>query len=161
MRLRPDSGEGRLAHALCLYWTEKNYEAALSELELAARLLPNDAEIDFFASAIRRRQGRWSAAVAGMERASARDPRNALLAREVLLTEWLVRDWAGAARGGDRAVALAPDLPLLRVERSYVDIWSKGDLAPLRAALAAVPAGLDPDGEVTLARWMGPCWSAT
>jgi len=87
-----------------------------------------------------------------MERASARDPRNALLAREVLLTEWMVRDWAAAARGGDRAVALAPDLPLLRVERSYVDIWSKGDLAPLRAALLAIPAGSDPDGEVTLAR---------
>jgi serine/threonine-protein kinase len=153
LRLRPDLGEGRLAHALCLYWTEKNYEAALRELELAARLLPNDAEIVFFASAVRRRQGRWSAAIAGMESASARDPRNALLAREVLLTEWMVRDWAAAVRGGDRAVALAPDLPLLRVERSYVDIWSKGDLTPLRAALSAVPAGLDPDGEVTLARW--------
>ena len=153
LRLQPDLGEGRLAYALCLYWTEKNYDAALRELEVAARLLPNDAEIDYFASAIRRRQGRWSAAIAGMERASARDSRNALLAREVLLTEWMVRDWAAAARGGDRAVALAPDLPLLRVERSYVDIWSKNDLAPLRAALSAIPAGLDPDGEVTLARW--------
>jgi TolB-like protein/class 3 adenylate cyclase len=153
LRLQSDLGEGRLAHGLCLYWTEKNYDAALHELELAARLLPNDAEIDLFESAIRRRQGQWSAAIAGMERASARDPRNALLAREVLLTEWMVRDWAAAARGGDRAVALAPDLPLLRVERSYVDIWSRNDLAPLRAALNAVPVGLDPDGEVTLARW--------
>lgn len=153
LRLQPDLGEARMAHALCLYWTEKNYEAALKELELAAHLLPNDAEVVFFASAIRRRQGLWSAAIAGMERASARDPRNALLAREVMLTDWMVRDWAAAARGGDRAVALAPDLPLLRVERSYVDVWLNGDLAPLGAALAAIPAGLDPDGEATLARW--------
>src|ERR1051325_6773159 len=153
LRLRPDLAEGRLAYGLCLYWTEKNYDAALRELELADHLLPNNAEIEFFASAIRRRQGRWNAAIAGMERASARDPSNALLAREVLLTAWMVRDWATAARGGDRAVALAPDLPLVRVERSYVDIWSKNDLAPLRAALSAIPPGTDPDGEVTLARW--------
>jgi TolB-like protein len=153
LRLQPDLAEGRLAYGLCLYWTEKNYAAALRELEIAGRLLPNNVEVEFFASAIHRRQGQWSEAIAGMERAASRDPRNALLAREVLLTEWMVRDWAAAARGGDRAVALAPDLPLLRVERSYVDIWSRGDLAPLRAALAAVPSGLDPDGEVTLARW--------
>lgn len=153
LRLRPDSGEGRLAYALCLYWTEKDYKAALREMEVARRLLPNDAEIDYFTGAIRRRQGQWGEAVASMDRASARDPRNALFAREVLLTRWMVRDWPTAARGGDRAVALAPDLPLLRVERSYVDIWARGDLGPLNAALAAVPAGLDPDGEVTLARW--------
>jgi serine/threonine-protein kinase len=153
LRLQPNLAEARLAYGLCLYWTEKNYEAALRELELADRLLPNNSEIQFFSSAIRRRQGRWSAALAGMERASASDPRNALLAREILLTAWMVRDWTTAARSGDRAVALAPDLPLLRVERSYVDIWSKGDLAPLRAALSAIPAGSDPDGEVTLARW--------
>lgn len=72
-----------------------------------------------------------------------------------MLTNWMVRAWPKAARGGDRAVALAPDLPLLRVERSYVDIWSRGDLQPLNAALAAIPTGLDPDGEVTLARWDG------
>ena len=29
MRLQPDSGEGNLARALCLYWTEKKYEIGL------------------------------------------------------------------------------------------------------------------------------------
>jgi tetratricopeptide (TPR) repeat protein len=122
-------------------------------MKIAARLLPGDAEIDFFSGAIRRRQGQWNESLASMQRALAGDPRNVLIAREILLTQSVVRDWPAAARAGDRAVALAPDLPLLRVERSYVDIWSKGDLAPLRAALAVVPPGVDPDGEITLARF--------
>jgi TolB-like protein len=153
VRLRPNSGEGNLARALCLYRTEKDYEAALAEMKIAARLLPGDAEIDFFSGAIRRRQGQWKEALASMQRALASDPRSVLIAREILLTQSVVRDWPAAAFAGDRAVALAPDLPLLRVERSYVDIWSKGDSAPLRAALAAVPPGVDPDGEITFARF--------
>jgi len=153
LKLQPDLGEGHLAYGLCLYWTEKDYVTALHELDIARKLRPNDAEIDYFTGAIRRRQGQWGEAVANIERASARDPRNSLFAREVLLTRWMVRDWSAAARGGDRAVALAPDLPLLKVERSYVDIWARGDLGPLNAALAAIPAGIDPDGEVTLAHW--------
>ncbi len=153
LRLQPNLAEGNLARALCLYWTEKNYEAALREMEVAARLSPGNAEIDFFSGAIRRRQGRWKEALANMQRAVARDPRNNLMAREILLTNCLMRDWKGAARAGNRAVALAPDLPMLRVERSYVDIWARGDVKPLRADLAAVPPGVDPDGEVTYARW--------
>ena len=153
VRLSPDSGEGNLARALCLYWTEKNYEAALREMEIAGRLLPSDGQVDFFSAAIRRRQGRWGDALAGMKRAQSRDPRSNLIAREILLTECLLRDWKNAERAGARAVALAPDLPMLRVEKSYVDIWAKGDLAPLRADLAAVASGVDPDGEVTYARW--------
>ena len=45
LRLQPNLGEGYIARALCLYWTENNYEAALRELETAARLLPNAAEV--------------------------------------------------------------------------------------------------------------------
>ena len=153
LQLNPDLGESHVARALCLYWTEKDYEPALRELEVARRLLPNDTEIDFWSGAIQRRQGHWAKAVAAMERAAARDPRNALFAREVMLTNFMVRDWPASIRGGDRAVALAPDLPLLRVERSFVDLWARRDLRPLDAALAAVQTGLDPDGEVTLARW--------
>ncbi len=153
LRLRPDSGEGNLARALCLYRTDKDYEAALREMRVAARLLPGSAEIDFFSGAIRRRQGQWIDALAHMDRALVLDPRSIVIAREILLTQCLLRDWPAAARAGDRAVKLAPDLPLLRVEKSYVDIWSRGDLTPLHSVLATVSPGVDPDGEITLARW--------
>ena len=153
LRLRPDSGEGKLAHALCLYWTEKNYGAAPQELEVAARLLPGNAEVDLFTGAIRRRQGRWNQALTSMRRSLARDPRSVQVAREIMLTDYMVRDWPTAARDGARAVGLAPDLPLLQVEKGYGAVWSNGELGPVRTALAAAPAGDDPDGEITFARW--------
>ncbi len=151
--LQPGLGEGHLARGLCLYWTEKKYEAALQELEVAGRAIPGNAEIDLFSGAIRRRQGRWSQALASMRQALARDPRAVLIAREIMLTDIMLRDWTAAARDGERALALTPNQPMLQVEKSYVPVWASGDLAPLRTVLAAVPSGVDPDGEITFARW--------
>lgn len=153
LRLRPDLGEGHLARALCFYWTQKDYDGALRELETASRLIPNDVEAESIRGFIRRRQGRWNEAVLALENALARDPRNGQVAGELFATRYAIRDWPGAARAGERAMAVALDLPTLRVNRSYVDLWGRGDLGPLRDALAAVPAGLDPDGSVTLANW--------
>ena len=153
LRLRPDLGEGHLARALWHYWTQKDYEGALRELAITARLLPNEAEVEAIRGYIRRRQGRWGDALKALEQSISRDPRNGQIAGELFATRYAVRDWAEAARAGERAMAVALDLPTLRVNRSYVDFWSRGDLASIRAALAVVPSGLDPDGSVTLAAW--------
>jgi serine/threonine protein kinase len=53
LRLQPNLGEAYVARALCLYWMENNYEAALRELETAARLLPNAVEVEEFSGFIR------------------------------------------------------------------------------------------------------------
>ena len=153
LRLRPDLGEGHLARGLCLYWTEKDYAGALRELEVAAQLLPNNSEIDRYNGAIRRRQGHWSGAVESMTRALLRDPRSAQTARELMRTECLLRDWPAAARVGARAVAIAPDNLLLQFEKCSIDFWWHGDLRPVRSVLETVPAGVDPDGVLTLTRW--------
>jgi tetratricopeptide (TPR) repeat protein len=102
---------------------------------------------------IRRRQGRWSEAVAALEHSITRDPRNGQIAGELFATRYAMRNWPEAARAAERAMAVALDLPTLRVNRGYVDFWARGELASIRNALGAVPAGLDPDGSVTLARW--------
>ncbi len=125
----------------------------MRELAVAARLMPGNAEIDLFTGAIRRRQGRWTQALADMRSALARDPRSVMTAREIMLTDCMLRDWPSAARDGAHAVGLSPDLPMLQVETGYVDVWARQDLAPLRSVLAVVSAGEDPDGEITFARW--------
>jgi TolB-like protein/class 3 adenylate cyclase len=153
LRLQPDLGEGHLARALCLYWTERAYDDALHELEIAGNLLPNDADIPFFTVGILRRQGRWNEAMASMEQALSRDPRNALFMSELANTECMLRRWSAAARAAGRAAALASDLPTLRIEKSYIDFWLSGDLAPLRATLAEIPESVDPDGVATRTRW--------
>ena len=64
-----------------------------------------------------------------------------------------LHDWPAAAAAGDRAVALAPDSASLRVSRAGVEFWMRQDPAPMRALLAALPAGAATDGNITLARW--------
>ena len=152
LRLRPDLGEGHHALAMYLYWTQKDYEAALRELELAGKFLPNNAEIEADVAYIRRRQGRWRDALNALSRTIERDPRDASVAHEYLRTVCSVGDWANAIPAAERAVALAPDAPVVVIDARYVRFWAKGDLEPLRAALAELPPSVDPDGVVTVAR---------
>src|SRR4029077_1473714 len=59
LRLSPTLGEAHMALGLCLYWGEKNYNAALKEFEIAAQISPSNAEIYDYVGGIYRRQGRW------------------------------------------------------------------------------------------------------
>jgi serine/threonine protein kinase/tetratricopeptide (TPR) repeat protein len=153
LRLQPNLGEAYVARALCLYWMENNYEAALRELETAARLLPNAVEVEEFSGFIRRRQGRWREARAGLERARALDPRDSIILG-LFATDYFLRDWTAAKKTSEAALAVATGPPtLLRIEKAYLKLWSANDLGPLLEAVAAAPAGYDPDGAVTLARW--------
>jgi TolB-like protein/Flp pilus assembly protein TadD len=152
LRLQPDLGEGHWALALYLYWTQKDYETALRELEIAGKLLPNEGEIQADVAYIRRRQGRWRDALHMLNQTIGRDPRNASIAHEYFRTLCFVRDWVNAVPAAERAVALAPDSPVVIVDARYVNFWSKGDLEPLQAALAALPPTVDPDGFVTVTR---------
>ena len=153
LRLQPDLGEGHVALALCLYWIDDDYEQALKEFDLASRTLPNDSGLPRLVGAIRRRQGRWSDALARFREADALNPRDAQLAYERANTYGFLHNWPEAARLLDRAKTLAPDVLYPKIFRGYVDLWWKGDTAPLKSALARIPAGVDPDGLVTLARW--------
>jgi len=68
-------------------------------------------------------------------------------------TECMLRRWSTAANFEGRAAALEPDRPTLRIDKSYIDLWLRGDLAPLVTTLAGIRSGVDPDREVTRARW--------
>ncbi len=153
LRLQSDLGEGYLARAMCRYRLERDFDGALRELATAARLLPGSEEVEMFTAYIIRRQGRLREAVAILERVQQRDPRNAHLAGEIGSTCGSYRDWPAAAVAWDRAAKLAPDVPLNRFRRGLIDFFANGHLALARAGLAAIPASVDPDGYVTLARW--------
>ncbi|MFN2476232.1 MAG: hypothetical protein ABR526_07835 [Chthoniobacterales bacterium] len=153
LRLKPDLADAHHARGMCLYWIDKDYDGALFELENARRLLPNNADVIADIAYIRRRQGRWQEARVGLESALNVDPGNAAIAHEYMRTLCNLRDWTAATRAAQRAVALAADSAVIRVQAAYVDFWAKGDLTPLFSALAAIPSSFDPGGDITLARW--------
>lgn len=153
LRLQPDLGEGHLALGLYFYYEQIDYDAALRELALAARALPNDGDVGLFIAAINRRRGHLTEAIAAYERALAIDPRNSVAIYDASQTYFGLRDWQNAARGLDRVLALAPDSPNVMIQRAYIDYFWKGTTAPIKAALDKIAADVDPDGIVTYARW--------
>ena len=98
LRLSPTLGEAHMALGLCLYWGEKNYDAALKEFEVAAATSPNNAEIYTYVGGIYRRQGRWRESVASFERALSLDPRNDDVAFLAGNNHLFLRDWPARYR---------------------------------------------------------------
>ena len=153
LRLEPNLGEGHVALALYHYYMESDYEAALRELDLAGHLLPNDGDVGLYTAAIERRRGHWNEALAAYQRAEAVDPRNSVMLYDASQTYFGLRDWRTAAERMDRVLALFPDSFNVKIQRSYIEYFWKGDTAPIKTALESLPPNLDPDGVVTFARW--------
>ena len=153
LQLRPDLGEGHLAFGLYYYWAEANYDKALEEFAVAAKALPNDSEVGYFAAAIRRRQGRWNENIELLKKTQSIDPGNANVAEELAYTYGFLHDWPEAARMHERWTALVPDSVNAKIKRAYVDFWSQGSTAALKEVLGKIPPAVDPAGLVTTARW--------
>jgi tetratricopeptide (TPR) repeat protein len=153
LRLQPDLAEAHLALGQCLYWMDENYEAALKELTIAARLAPNNAEVGVLVAAIQRRQGRWQESLDGYQRIEKLDPQNPNIVRNLLFTNTALRRWPEAARAAERWRAMAPDSLVAKIQAGYIDFWWKGETRSLKNLLAPIPVGTDPDGIVTSCRW--------
>jgi tetratricopeptide (TPR) repeat protein len=153
LRLSPTLGEAHMALGLCLYWGEKNYDAALKEFEVAAATSPNNAEIYNYVGGIYRRQGRWRESVVSFERALSLDPRNCNIAFFVGNNHLFQRDWSAATACYNRALKIAPDFGLPKVGLAYLEVFRNNNPAAGGKILQNIPAGPDPDGELALARW--------
>ncbi len=153
LRLSPTLGEAHMALGVCLYFGEKKYDAALKEFEVAAATSPNNAEIYTYVGGIYRRQGRWRESVASFERALSLDPRNRHIAMLAGNNHLFLRDWPAATACYNRALEIAPDGAGAKIGLAYLEVVRNGNPAAGGKILQNIPAGLDPDGYVALARW--------
>ncbi len=153
LRLQPNLAEAHFALGQCIYWMEKDYDRALEQFEIASRLSPSSGDTDRLIAAIKRRQGKWEESLEAYERVAKLDPQNPNIVRELLFTNTSMRRWPEAARWGERMRAMAPASLVAKMQSGYVDFWWKGDTQLLKSLVDKVPAGIDPDGVVTSARW--------
>jgi len=153
LRLSPTLGEAHMALGLCLYWEEKNYDAALKEFEVAAATSPNNAEIYGYVAGIYRRQGRWRESVASFERAMSLDPRNREVAFLAGNNHLFMRDWSAATACYNRALEIKPDSVLPKIGLAYLEVFRNGNPAAGSNILQNIPASIDPYGMVTFGRW--------
>ena len=151
VRLSPSLGEAHMALGLCLYWGDKNYDAALKEFEVAAASSPNNSEIYNYVAGIYRRQGRWRESVASFGRAQSLDPRNVESAFLAGNNHLFMRDWPAAAACYNRALEIAPDSMGPRINLAYLEGVQNGNAVAGSKILQSIPAGRERD--VALVRW--------
>jgi TolB-like protein/Tfp pilus assembly protein PilF len=134
-RLRPDAGETHLARAQHLYRGYLDYPAALAELEIARRTLPNEAQIYALQGYITRRQGKHEESLRHLERALELDPRNFLTLTQLGVSYQRLRRYREAAAIYDRALSIYPDNLDAQLARADLDISWKADTRAYRRLL--------------------------
>jgi tetratricopeptide (TPR) repeat protein len=136
-----------------MYWGDKDYPAALEEFSVAATTSPNEPDILNYIAGIQRRQGLWRESLATYQRAQDLDPRNRQMIILAAIDHLLVRDWPGTRACYNRALKIAPDSAYAKVGLAYLEVFQNNDPAAGSRILQNIPAGIDPDGMVTVARW--------
>ena len=127
--LQPDSPEAHLALGFSLYYGDRDYNAALNELAIAQRGLPNDAQISLVIGAIQRRQGHWAESTANLEKAASLSPNDTWVLLNLAYNYWMLRDYEAANRVVDRGLAIEPRSISLWELKSGIAIDEKGDFS--------------------------------
>ncbi|HEV2606394.1 MAG TPA: tetratricopeptide repeat protein [Xanthomonadaceae bacterium] len=138
LALQPDLGEGHLALALYWYWGHRDYAQALQQLDIVRKSLPNSATIALVSGAIERRQGHWDEAIVNFQRAAVLDPRSSYALDQLAVAFTDLRRYAEADQVYVRAVAATRDPTDELVTQALNTVLWKGDLSPLRAAVASL-----------------------
>ena len=149
LRLRPEMGEGHLALAFYHYYSARDYEAAVHELILAQRALPNESDVASALGIIERRRGRWEESILHLERARQLDPRNFSALWNLSETLTYARRFAEADRVLVEAIGIAPEAYMFPIARAELALRERGETAPLRETLQRIPKDFDPGGAIT------------
>ncbi len=145
-RLQPSAGEVHKSLAYHLFLVIHDPEQARIELDLARTTMPNDLEIEQTTGRIAEQDGRWEAAARAFEKAAVLEPLDTHNYDELYNIYRCNRRYADADHAAARSLAHLTTVGVVaeRLDRATGPLEERADLAPLRAALAALPAELDP-----------------
>jgi serine/threonine protein kinase/tetratricopeptide (TPR) repeat protein len=138
LELDPKLPAAHVALANYYYHGKLDYSSALSELEIAQRLAPNDPYALNIKAVVERRQNLWSQSIADLKRAEQLDPRNTDFLGTLCETQLLARDYDGAQESCTRLVAMEPGNRDAYEYLSLLAVLRSGDT---KAALASLEAG--------------------
>lgn len=125
--LAPDLPEVRLARAYYAYRCQEDFDGALAQLDVAARLFPNDAEVAKTLGLLLRRKGRLAEAIKTLRHAEWLDPRTGELVWILPETQRALRNFEEADRGFAEAISQAPDEPFFWEQRTLNQLAWTGD----------------------------------
>ena len=143
-RIHPDAGEAHFVRAQNLYQGYLDYDAALAELEIAAKTLPNNASVFELKGYIQQRQGKQEEAVHSLERAIDLDPRNPrwtiVTLQQIALSYRRLHRFAQQKSVLERTSAIEPNNVDVQLELAAVDFYWKADPRPLHQMVDSIRA---------------------
>src|SRR3982751_319390 len=108
LQLQPDLPEAHLALGFSYYYGDNNYDAALTEFEIAQRGLPNESEVYLAIGAIQRRQGKWVESTANLEKAASLNPKDTWPLQNLAFNYQMQRNFDAANKTVYRALQINP-----------------------------------------------------
>jgi serine/threonine protein kinase/tetratricopeptide (TPR) repeat protein len=138
-RLAPEAGETHLAQALFYYYGDKDFDRALATLEVAARSLPNNAQVFVLRGLLERRLGRWEESFRHLKQAIELDPKDHEAYGHAAGAAWALRRYEEAHRIIDAAVAGFPlEADGFRAWKGLMASVGEGDTKAARAQLEKI-----------------------
>jgi len=136
--LQPGLPEAHLALGYSYYYGDNNYDAALTEFEIAQRGLPNESEVYLALGAIQRRQGKWTESTASLEKSVSLNPKDIWALKTLTENYAMLRNYDAANKTIDRALALDPMALEPLAFKCKLAIAEKGDFSVAEKAFEAL-----------------------
>jgi len=133
--LAPAAGETHLAQAVFYLYGNRNFDHAMEELEVAGRLLPNNADVFRTSARIERRLGRWKEALRHFSKARELDPREPTYLTDIAVTYRFLRHYYEAEQTADRGLAVFPEATDQFWQIKGEAALDEGETAKARAAM--------------------------
>ncbi len=140
VRLAPESGEAHLALGWIYYGPLNDKARGVEELTIAARSLPNSADVAGALATVAQDRGQWKEALQDFEKAARLDPRDPDNALNVINLYLNLRRYGDAEVLIDRALSTLPpeSTAIFWASKSEIAI-ARGDLKAAMEALTASP----------------------
>ena len=142
--LQADLPEAFFALGYYYYWGSRDYERALDAFTIGAKTLPNESEVIAAIGYIRRRQGKFEEALAGLKKAFALEPQGEAHARQIGATLQELGRYPEAVAYLDRSISLLPDQRSAYVNKADTYLLWRGDTEKSRNTLEQVPTQYQP-----------------
>jgi len=150
MRLAPNTAEAHEAMGWYYYHGLRDFERALGEFAKVLEIQPNNALAMASIAWVKRRQGRWDEAIAGLEMVNRLDPRDAWYKYELGITYHSCRRYREAIAQFDQVIDLQPNHQWVFLIKSVAVFDQTGDPIEARKVLDA--------GRAYIGRWPELTW---
>ena len=127
--LQPELPEAHLALGYFYYYGAADFDAALEQLAIARKGLPNSVEVMLLIGAIQRRQGNWAESNANIEKAVALSPKDAWALQNLAMSYEMERRYSDAEAAVDRALKAKPASFSLLEIKARIAMERSGDLS--------------------------------